>query len=334
MLHQGHLGDEIGGGDQFRLGVAPRHHDMQAGPSRPQRSDDGGKIEIIVAQCDIEFIEHDHRQAWISHQFARFAPSPLCGGDIAGAILGLPGKTLAHGVPDKLLAKSLQRVALRRMPGALDELHHADAMATPEHAQSKPEGRRRFSLAGAGMDDEQTFLDRLFGDFGILHGFALGHFGPMPFRFGVIDRLRHDLTLYSIPLMASGKPATTRTTRSARAAMRWLRTPCRSRKRRPSGLSGTMPEPTSLATSTTGAPVSANAASRREISASMSASANIRFDSHSVRQSTSTGMVWRDFSAAARSRGASIVCHCGPRRARCVAMRAAISVSPASAVAR
>ena len=38
-------------------------------------------------------------------------------------------------------------------------------------------------------------------------------------------------------------------------------------------------------------------------------------------------------SAAARSRGASMVCHCGPRRARWVAMRAAISASPASAVA-
>ena len=38
-------------------------------------------------------------------------------------------------------------------------------------------------------------------------------------------------------------------------------------------------------------------------------------------------------SAAARSRGASMVRHCGPRRARCAAMRSAISASPASAVA-
>ena len=68
-------------------------------------------------------------------------------------------------------------------------------MAAPEHAQSKSEGRRRFALAGAGMDDEQTLLDRLFGDFGILRGLALCHLGAMPFRFRVIDRLRHDVTL-------------------------------------------------------------------------------------------------------------------------------------------
>ena len=37
--------------------------------------------------------------------------------------------------------------------------------------------------------------------------------------------------------------------------------------------------------------------------------------------------------APARSRGASMVCHCGLRRARWAAMRSAISASPASAVA-
>ena len=31
MLHQRHLGDQIGGGDQLRLGIAPGDHDMQPG---------------------------------------------------------------------------------------------------------------------------------------------------------------------------------------------------------------------------------------------------------------------------------------------------------------
>ena len=98
-------------------------------------------------------------------------------------------------------------------------------MAAAEHAQRKPESRGRFALAGAGMDDEQALLDRLSGDFGVLHRLALRHLGAMPFGFGVVDRLRHGVTLQR-PFIASGRPATTSTTRSARAAMRWLRTPC------------------------------------------------------------------------------------------------------------
>jgi hypothetical protein len=66
----------------------------------------------------------------------------------------------------------------------------------------------------------------------------------------------------------------------------------------------------------------------------MSASASIRFDSHSVKQSTSAGALPHAVSAPARSRGASTVRHGAVRRARCASMRAAISSSPAVAVAR
>jgi hypothetical protein len=44
------------------------------------------------------------------------------------------------------------------------------------------------------MDNQQSFLDRLGGDFRVLHGLALGHFGAMPFGFTLIDRLRHRFT--------------------------------------------------------------------------------------------------------------------------------------------
>src|SRR6185437_13363155 len=50
----------------------------------------------------------------------------------------------------------------------------------------------------------------------------------------------------------SGRPAATSTTRCACAATLWLRRPAWSRKARASALSGTMPRPTSLATSTAG----------------------------------------------------------------------------------
>ena len=99
-------------------------------------------------------------------------------------ILRLPGEALAHRVPGDLVAECGERVALGRVPGALDELHHADALAAAEHAQREPEGRGRFPLAGAGMDDEQALLDGLAGDLGVLHRLALRHLGAMALGLG------------------------------------------------------------------------------------------------------------------------------------------------------
>ena len=112
-----------------------------------------------------------------------------------------------------------ERVALGGMPRAFDELHHADAMAAPQHPQRKAERRGGFSLAGAGVDDQQAFLDRLAGDFGVLHRFAFRHLRAMAFGFGRIDAFRHGV-LSSVPFTASGRPATISTTRSACAAIR------------------------------------------------------------------------------------------------------------------
>ncbi len=85
------------------------------------------------------------------------------------------------------------------MPGALDELHHADAVAAPQHAQRQSERRRRFALAGAGVDDEQSLLDRLLRDFGILHRLALRHLGAMAFGLGLCRLLPFMASPYSVP---------------------------------------------------------------------------------------------------------------------------------------
>src|SRR3974377_367327 len=108
------------------------------------------------------------------------------------------------------------------MPGAFDELHDPDTPAAPEHAQRQTERGGRFSLARAGMDNEQTFLDIFLSDFGVLHGFAFGHLGAMAFL-RLIERSCH-----CDPFTTSGSPATRRTTRPARAATRALSRPWRS----------------------------------------------------------------------------------------------------------
>ena len=96
---------EIGGGEKRRLGVAPGHDHMQAWPARAERGNDGRKIEILVAQRDIELVENDELEARIVHQFARLGPSALGRRDIARAILRFPREALAHRVPDNLIAE-------------------------------------------------------------------------------------------------------------------------------------------------------------------------------------------------------------------------------------
>src|SRR5947208_6059146 len=46
VLHQGHLGYQIGGGDQLRLGIAAGHDDVQTRAACDQGGDDHTKIEI------------------------------------------------------------------------------------------------------------------------------------------------------------------------------------------------------------------------------------------------------------------------------------------------
>ena len=73
MLDQRHLGDEIGGRDQFGLGVAAGDDDVQIGATRAQRRRSPVRSEIVVAQRDVEFVEHDQADRRIGHQFAALA---------------------------------------------------------------------------------------------------------------------------------------------------------------------------------------------------------------------------------------------------------------------
>src|SRR5262249_11732748 len=268
VLHQRHLGHEIGRRDEVRLGVAAGDDHMQPWPARGERRDDASEVEILIAQRDVELVEDHEIEALVGHELERLRPGALGRRDIPREVLRLPGESFAHRMPCDLLAERGQSITLGRVPGALDELHDADTLAAADHAQGKPERRRGFSLAGPRMNDEEPFLHGLAGDLGVLHGLALGHLAAVAGEVGVLDGLAH-----GGPFAASGKPATIRMTRSARAAKRWLRRPCRSRKRRASALSGTIPSPTSFDTKTTGDVRASRACSMWLASASTSAPA-------------------------------------------------------------
>ena len=149
--------------------------------------------KMVVAQRDVELVEHDQADRRVGHQFARLGPGALGRGDVARAILRLPGEAFAQRVPFDLIAEALQRGALAGLPGALAELHDAAAQAAAQRAHQQAPGGRRLALALAGVDDQQAFLDGLGGDLGILRGLAVGHFRLV--AGGFIGFCRHGRTM-------------------------------------------------------------------------------------------------------------------------------------------
>src|SRR5690348_10484348 len=84
VLHQRHLRDQIGGGDQFGLGVPSGDDDVQIRPARRQCGKNIRKLEVVVAECDIELVEDDQCETRIGQKLAPFRPGALRSGDVAG----------------------------------------------------------------------------------------------------------------------------------------------------------------------------------------------------------------------------------------------------------
>src|SRR5437868_6406219 len=83
--------------------------------------------------------------------------------NVALAILSLPGEAFTHCLDGDEVGKFFEHRPLTGRPGALDELNDTRPHAMPDGAEDHAERRGRFALALAGMDDEQSLLDRLGG---------------------------------------------------------------------------------------------------------------------------------------------------------------------------
>ena len=176
MLDHLHLGDQIGGLDQ-RLGrVAAGDDDVDVGRLVvAQERDHFVDRQIVVAEHDVEFVEqHDLVLAGGDDRLGAL-PGGAGRGEVALAILGLPGEALAHRVDRHEVAEFLQRDALAGLPLALDELDDGDRHAVAEGAEDHAEGGRRLALALAGVDDQQALLDRLGGDDLVARRLLLAH---------------------------------------------------------------------------------------------------------------------------------------------------------------
>ncbi len=120
--------------------------------------------QVVVAQHDVELVEQHEAIGGIGDHRLRLLPRRAGGGDVAGAVLGLPGEAFAHGAACDEIGKARQHRALAGLPRAFDELHDADAHGVADAAHHHAEGGGRFALAGAGMDDEEAALLRLGGE--------------------------------------------------------------------------------------------------------------------------------------------------------------------------
>ena len=94
----------------------------------------------------------------ILHQRLRRLPGLCRRRHVARFVLRLPGEAFAKRMPAHHVAEAFEHAPLAGVPRALDELHHGAFPAIADHAQHEAEGRGRFALAGAGMDDEQSLL--------------------------------------------------------------------------------------------------------------------------------------------------------------------------------
>ena len=75
-----------------------------------------GEVEVVVAQRDVELVEHEQPDGRVGHQLLGLLPGALGGGDVAGAVLRLPGEAFAQRVPGTTDRGSAPAPCARRCP--------------------------------------------------------------------------------------------------------------------------------------------------------------------------------------------------------------------------
>src|SRR3954447_20223752 len=135
VLDQRHLGDEVGDLQERRRRVAAGDDDMQIARLALQHGHDLVERQIVVAQHDVQLVEQHHPVGWVGDHIPGRFPGGAGGGDVAGAVLRVPGEPLPHRAAGDEIGKPRQHGALAGVPGALDELHHPDPEPVPDAAQ-------------------------------------------------------------------------------------------------------------------------------------------------------------------------------------------------------
>src|SRR6516162_4846030 len=127
VLDKGHLGHEIRGLDQLRLGVAAGDDDVEVARLGLKRGHNLAERQIVVAQDDVEFVKQYQPVGRVGDHRLRDLPGGARGGDVAGAVLSVPGEALAHRPAGDEIPKAFERDTLPGRPHTLDELDDPNA---------------------------------------------------------------------------------------------------------------------------------------------------------------------------------------------------------------
>src|SRR5450830_1909761 len=194
VLDDGHVGDGVGHVDQFlRCGAARDDHVLH-GRTGDQIGDHHVDVEVAVFEGDVQFIEQHQTDSRIAQEAPGLLPRQLGLGDVAFAVLGVPGVAFAHGVKLHLRGKTAQEFFFSRLHRPFDELHHAHRHAVAHGADHHTQAARALALAVARVDNDDA--DRLVGggDPGVDDGFFARHAGAVAFVQGLVVLVRHALS--------------------------------------------------------------------------------------------------------------------------------------------
>jgi len=158
VLDEGHFGHQIGRFDELGPGVAAGDDDVQIVRLGCQCRNDLVARQVVVAQHDVELVEQHQPVGRIGdHRLGRL-PRLARGGDVAGAVLGVPSEALTHCPTGHKIAESFKRHALTGGPHPLYELDDADPHAVAKTTQNHTESGGRLTLTFAGMHDQKPTL--------------------------------------------------------------------------------------------------------------------------------------------------------------------------------
>src|SRR6516162_7518072 len=157
VFQQAHLRGQIRNLQDFWFSIAPRQDDVTHVGFGFQEVDDLFGGEKSVAQRVVDLVQDHNVVIPRGDLLDGGLPGGAHHGFINLNVLTFPGETLAHRVDFKA-AKPGRAAQLTALPFPFEELQHDHAHAVATGPKGNSQGRRGFSFAVTGVDDNEAFL--------------------------------------------------------------------------------------------------------------------------------------------------------------------------------
>src|SRR5271165_6774729 len=161
VLHFFHLSDQVGEFDQLGMSVAAGADDVNASRTAAQGVNDHIGFQHFVADDVIYLVEDDQIVFFGVDGVAASLPALFSELDVLriGFRAANFDEAAAHRANFKfVVAQHFGGVEFAIVPGSFDELNHEHAETLTDGAKCGAEGAGGFALAGAGVDDQESFF--------------------------------------------------------------------------------------------------------------------------------------------------------------------------------